>query len=117
MRTGVVLAGVTLTALLALGSGETTQRSTALLYDKGGDLYATTLDGSRTVRLTETRVREAAPSVSADGKRIAFIRQGPTYGNAWTMSLDGKQLRKLTRGGTDWSPVWAPDGRTIYFLR
>jgi TolB protein len=35
----------------------------------------------------------------------------------WTMSVDGRLARRLTRGSIDLEPSWAPNGRTIAFLR
>lgn len=36
-------------------------------------------------------------------------------GNLWSVSGDD-QLTKLTSGGSDQSPTWSPDGKTIYFI-
>jgi Tol biopolymer transport system component len=84
----------------------------AVVFNRGGDLYAVALDGSRTVRLTRTHPAEEAPAVSQDGRMIAFTRAGGIS----TMRVDGSRRRIVTRGA-DSSPAWAPDGRTIYFVR
>jgi Tol biopolymer transport system component len=84
----------------------------AVVFERGGDLYAVAVDGSRTVRLTKTRTREYDPAVSPDGRTIAYAFAG----GIWTMSVDGKRRTRLTRGA-DTDPAWSPDGRTIFFSR
>jgi Tol biopolymer transport system component len=85
----------------------------AVVFERGGDLYAVSIDGSRTVRLTTTRVEEREPAVSPDGSTIAFARG--FGGGISTINVDGSGRRIVTRAGDD--PAWAPDGRTIYFVR
>jgi Tol biopolymer transport system component len=88
----------------------------AVVVERGGDLYAIAIDGSRTVRLTQTRVDELTPAVSPDGTRVAFV-DNPYTGNLGTRRVDGSDLTWLTRGFADQSPAWTPDGRTIFFVR
>jgi Tol biopolymer transport system component len=103
-----------LTSVLAVGAGgSTTARPVrAVVVERGGDLYAIAIDGSRTVRLTKTRAAESTPAVSPDGKRIAF-----SNGNLGTIRVDGSGRRRVTRNLLGHSPAWAPDGRTIFFAR
>ena len=58
-------------------------------------------------------VREAA--WSPDGKRIAAT----WFDAIWTMSPDGKNLRRLVSAAQGWAaerdPAWSPDGREIAF--
>ncbi len=110
-----IVSAVALLAFAALASAEgvSSQSATpAVVFERGGDLYAITLDGSRAVRLTKTRVEEREPAVSRDGSRIAFARG--FGGGISTMNVDGSGRRIVTRGGDD--PAWAPDGTTIYFV-
>jgi dihydrofolate reductase len=44
-------------------SGLSAPARVAVVFERGGDLYATSVDGSRTIRLTKTRVREWEPEV------------------------------------------------------
>jgi TolB protein len=92
-----------------------------IVFERGGDLYAVAIDGSRSVRLTNTRTEESAPAVSLDGQSIAFTRiannAGAVSGDIWTMNADGTHQTRVTHGGTDASPAWSPDGRTIFFIR
>jgi Tol biopolymer transport system component len=87
----------------------------AVVVERKGDLYAFAVDGSRTVRLTRTRVNALTPAVSPDGSRIAFVDRD--RGNLGTRRLDGSDLMWFTRGFGDRNPAWAPDGRSIFFER
>jgi TolB protein len=87
-------------------------------------LYLIASDGSN----PRVLVRNGAdPSVSPDGRRLAFVRDGAI----WVMRRDGSGQRPLTSpdvGSTekrfpgsnatvDNGPAWSPDGRTVYFSR
>jgi Tol biopolymer transport system component len=51
-------------------------------------------------------------SVSADGERIAFIKNS----HVWTMNIDGSNAQQLTASGGDNAesfPTWSPDGKYI----
>jgi serine/threonine protein kinase len=56
----------------------------------------------------------AAPSVSPDGTRVAFVLRGEKHGGLYVMSTDGTDARGI--GGTldvrD-APSWSPDGKWI----
>jgi Tol biopolymer transport system component len=111
-----------LTSVLAVGAGGSANARPvpAVVVERGGDLYAVAIDGSRTVRLTKTRVAESTPAVSPDGKRIAFsdgVAGGSYLGNLGTIRVDGSGRRRVTRNLLGASPAWAPDGRTIFFAR
>lgn len=52
------------------------------------------------------------PSVSPDGKRIAFIINN----HVWVMNIDGSNLKQLTTSGGDnieTFPQWSPDGKYV----
>jgi Tol biopolymer transport system component len=55
------------------------------------------------------------PSVSVDGKRLAFSALGTLY----TLDLDGKSKpQRLTHDAIgEYQPSWSPDGRTIVYVR
>jgi Tol biopolymer transport system component len=96
------------------GSGR--DLSPAVLFEKGGDLFAASVDGSRVVPLTTTPAFEFDPAVSPDGRTIAFSRQRARDEGISTMSIDGSH-RSVVTHGPDISPSWSGDGRTIYFIR
>ena len=88
----------------------------AVLFERGGDLYAVAIDGSRTVRLTKTPVSEREPAVSGAGRSIAYTLQTARGWELWTMRIDGKQrARVISSRRFVGSPNWSPDGRTIVF--
>jgi TolB protein len=109
---------VVLACTLALAAGGSTSAAPvpAVVVERGGDLYAIAIDGSRAVRLTRTRVNELTPAVSPDGRRIAYSTG--LFGKLGTIRIDGSGRRWLTTHGSgDSSPAWAPDGRTVFFVR
>jgi dipeptidyl aminopeptidase/acylaminoacyl peptidase len=67
--------------------------------------------------------RLSSPRVSPDGQRIAFVlrstdleaNRGLT--DLWLVNSDGSGTRQLTsHPASDNQPVWAPDGRGLFFL-
>lgn len=65
----------------------------------------------------------ALPAVSQDGTRIAFVawRDDPRFmQRIYAINVDGSGLRRWTLPVApylDETPVWAPDGSAIYFVR
>jgi Tol biopolymer transport system component len=135
-----------LVAVVALAAGHGTAggagqsgASEAIVFERKGDLYAATVDGSRTVQLTKTRILELEPAVSPDGRSIAYARRSPrgykphysparerdlweagvdlTGGELWTMGVDGRRRMRLTRASHDAGPAWSADGERIFFSR
>ena len=115
-------------ALAALGllwataaAGEDGQVPESLVFVRGGNVFRMFIDGSETVQLTATKVKETSPAVSPDSLRIAF---GRGTDELWTMDVRGSDQRKLVgrRPGTvryasTDSPSWSADGRSLFFDR
>jgi TolB protein len=59
-----------------------------------------------------TQVSNSLPSVSPDGKWIAFISDRGGVENAFVIAPDGTGLRQITEGGAQ-SARWSPDGKTL----
>jgi Tol biopolymer transport system component len=62
------------------------------------------------------------PSVSPDGKRIAFTRADPTTlaGQIWTMNIDGSHQTDVSNdlaSASETGPAWTEDGSSILFVR
>jgi Tol biopolymer transport system component len=68
-----------------------------------------------------------APSVSPDGLRIAYWgrpldrqnrrRVTSARGHVWTIGIDGSDPVRVTREtAAESSPIWAPDGRYLYYV-
>jgi Tol biopolymer transport system component len=82
------------------------------------DIYAANPDGNGLADLTATPgVDEFTPAWSADGRRLAYQRDGAI----WVMNADGSGQTQLTPGsaGGEFAnePAWSPDGHQIAFHR
>jgi Tol biopolymer transport system component len=69
----------------------------------------------RTIELEDA----AAPSWSADGRRLAFwgLSASGAQRDLWTVALDGAAPVALTDDpAVDWNPIWSADGASLAFL-
>jgi Tol biopolymer transport system component/DNA-binding winged helix-turn-helix (wHTH) protein len=93
-----------------------------IVFEREQEIWLAAADGSNARRIegipTRSWVREwARPALSPGGASIAFYHQetGP-YGDIWVIPAAGGEARQLTRHRAPMGrPVWAPDGRHIYF--
>ncbi len=76
-----------------------------------------------TVQDQVTLRRLNSPTVSPDGQRVAFVLRSTDLAanrgrtDLWLVHADGSNLRQLTsHPDSDSQPVWAPDGRSLFFL-
>jgi Tol biopolymer transport system component len=72
--------------------------------DGNWEIYTMRADGSAVRRLTNDDARDGEPGWAANGKRIAFTRDGDLY----QMRSDGSDVRSLDNAG-EW-PAWSPGG-------
>jgi dipeptidyl aminopeptidase/acylaminoacyl peptidase len=77
-------------------------------------LYRIQTSGSGLQQITTGANAALDPAYSPGGQRIAFTRLGV---GIFTMNPDGTGLRRLTTGGRDSYPAWAPNGGRIAFVR
>jgi Tol biopolymer transport system component len=81
-----------------------------------GTIYTMNADGSDQRRFAGVQQPVCFPSWSADGKKIAFnFLTGKT--GIYTADIDGRHLRRVTAGRTDFSPSWSPNGDMLVFVR
>jgi dipeptidyl aminopeptidase/acylaminoacyl peptidase len=92
-------------------------------YLRGGsDIYALSVSDGRVTQLTDRNGPDQNPTVSPDGRLIAytgFDQTDDTYtvSKLYLMDIDGKNKRTLTQG-FDRSPgglIWASDNSGVYF--
>jgi imidazolonepropionase-like amidohydrolase/Tol biopolymer transport system component len=92
-----------------------------IVFDVLGDIYIMPIDGapSGATRIAGGPAFDMQPRFSPDGSRIAFSSDRDGLWNIWTMDLEGKDAKQISRE-KKWfvnSPTWAPDGQYIYARR
>src|SRR5262245_16956148 len=82
----------------------------------GARLWVVNVATGATRQLTE--MDGVQPNWSPHGQRIAFwaIPEGGSQRDIWTIPAEGgKPVQVTNDAAVDWNPVWAVDGRYIYF--
>ncbi len=87
------------------------------------DVYSVNVDDGTLTRLTDRDGPDESPSVSPDGKRIAYTgfddhQQGYQVTHLYVMDADGGNRRTVTADSDRdvVNPRWSADGRGLYFL-
>jgi TolB protein len=90
-----------------------TELGTATPGESRLDLFAVDPDGSNETRLMQNTNSDFSPRYSADGKKVAFVRDN----QIWTMNADGtNQVGPLTsEGANSFMGDWSPDGTQLVF--
>jgi TolB protein len=86
-----------------------------LAFVRGGAVYVIRSDGGGIRRLTTG----ASPAWSPDGRRLVLSRPIGRTSDLFTVGVDGRGLRRLTRtpASAESDPEWSPDGRLIAYTR
>jgi Tol biopolymer transport system component len=98
-------------------------RTIAFSYSKEGScfIYKADLTSGAATRLTSAKAGcESDPAFSKDGKMIAYSFSSPEnpHSNLYLINADGTNPHLLLEtDADDIQPVFAPDGRTLYFMR
>src|SRR6202007_2211149 len=98
-------------------------RSTSFPFNY--ELYRVPVEGGRTERISRFEGREGLYSPSGD--ELVYVRgpgtwyrkgyRGSSNDDIWICNPDGSNNRQLTSfNGQDNSPMWAPDGRALYYV-
>ena len=80
------------------------------------ELWSVAVDGGEPRRIHEGDA--VLPSFSPNNRRIAFTRRigNPHQADVCTIPVSGGAVVPVTNDTwTDWSPVWVPDGKFLYF--
>lgn len=94
--------------------------------DRAGnfDLYSVRADGTDLQRLTRRLGDEVQPAVSPDGRWLAYaanversLYTGRSRYQIYVSGVDGSEpTRRITSDGSDFFPVWSPDGTQLAFM-
>ncbi|MFY9609184.1 MAG: amidohydrolase family protein [Blastocatellia bacterium] len=89
-----------------------------IIYSALGKLYVKQGEAAPT-RLLRTDYLEYAPSLSADGSKIAYVTWSDLEkGAVWVANADGSAARKITAIGDQYAnPVFSPDGTKVAYLK
>ncbi len=123
MKLSALIGSLTALALAAGASGASGKLDGRIAFAAGplapgrANIYVYDLATQKTTRLTHDRGIHFDPSLSPDGRRIAFrSRIGNEDYEVRVMNVDGSRMRNLTRNpAMDYAPAWSPDGRRIAF--
>ncbi|MDQ3679629.1 MAG: hypothetical protein M3378_03630 [Actinomycetota bacterium] len=81
------------------------------------EVFTINPDGTGERVLTDFPGRDGDPSISPDGRTIAFESFRSGFSEVWTMNIDGTNLKQLTFNGApeDRGTSWSPDGTRITY--
>jgi TolB protein len=88
--------------------------------ERGGnsDIFMMDLATRRLTRLTDNPGIDTSPTMSPDGRRIAFTSDRGGTEQIYVMGADGSSPKRITFGsGRYQTPVWSPRGDLIAFTR
>ena len=113
-----VLEGVAVNPTVGVAHFSLSQNGSLAYAPAGPDAFNTTLvlvdrNGAARTLSGDRRVFHSA-RFSPDGKRLA-VQVGAPYDNIWIWDSSRETFARLTRGGNNLTPVWAPDGRRVTF--
>lgn len=82
------------------------------------DIYMKSTGGRTITQLTSDPGHDLMPSISPDGKRIAFASNRGGNWDIYLMSVNGGQAVQLTSDvSQEVHPSWSPDGQRLVFSR
>ena len=85
-------------------------------YNLSGQIYLRSLKTDKEVQLTDSAGRNDWPSISPDGKQVAFSSSRDGNYDLYVIERESSQVRRLTTAeGLDMRPRWSPDGSHILF--
>ena len=86
-----------------------------LVFTAEGDLWRVALAGGTAQRLTSNAGEEIEASISADGRRIAFVGGYDASPEVYVMPIDGGSPKRLSFDGAAVHVVgWTPENEVLY---
>jgi serine/threonine protein kinase/Tol biopolymer transport system component len=83
--------------------------------DDARDIWIINTDGKNQKQLTSNARINNQQSVTPDGRYIFFLSDRTGAPHIWRMDLDGGDLKQITNGAGEQSPVGSPDGRWVVY--
>jgi dipeptidyl aminopeptidase/acylaminoacyl peptidase len=93
-----------------------------IAFLRGSDLWSVAVGNSGAAQITKEQENVRAPSISPDGRTIAFYSSRSGHQDIWLAPSDGSAApRQLTREAMAlddprFVPAWSPDGRQIAYI-
>ena len=86
-----------------------------VVFDLMGDIYSMPITGGKATAITSGLAYEVHPRYSPDGKSIAFISDKSGSDNIWTLRLEDKEEKQISKESKHnfFSAEWTPDGDYI----
>jgi len=86
-----------------------------IVFDMMGDIYSMPITGGTATKLTEGMPYDVHPRFSPDGKSIVFVSDKSGSDNIWTIELESKEQKQITKDNNKnfFSAEWTPDGEYI----
>lgn len=85
--------------------------------DTKSDIWAMPLSGGKPRPLVRTTDFDMNPSISPDGKWLAYVSQLAGLPNVYVRSFDNGTPPVLVSDGSGAGPLWDPGGRKLYYRR
>ena len=83
-----------------------------------GEVFAASAkDGGDAARVSRTVAAESDVTWAPDSRRVAYVSDRDGAPHVFLYDFGGREETRLTSGGTDEAPSFAPDGRTLAFVR
>lgn len=89
----------------------------SLVYAMAGSLWIQNTDSNEAEQLTDGDGYDYQPDVSADGKKIIFVRYTGSATELMLLDLTNKQTKSLINNkAVNLEPRWSPDGSKVTFV-